>query len=84
MRWLDGITDSMDMGLSELWRWPGGRHREAHRILASCNPWSCKESDMTQRLIISLFVKYFFVPVATLTIVFLIFLLIVVANILER
>ena len=57
---------------------------EAQRILASCNPWSCKESDMTQRLIISLFVKYFFVPVATLTIVFLIFLLIVVANILKR
>ena len=44
-RWLDGITDSMDMGLSKLWRWwrrQGG--------LACCSPWGRKESDMTEWL----------------------------------
>ena len=42
MRCLDGITDSMDMSLSELWeiaRLQGG--------LACCSPWGCKELDMT-------------------------------------
>ena len=45
MRWLDGITDSMDMSLSrlpELVRVRGG--------LACCSPRGRKESDTTERL----------------------------------
>ena len=41
MRWLDGITDSMDVNLSEL--------REMVMLLC-CNSWGLKELDTTVRL----------------------------------
>ena len=37
MRWLDGITNSVDMNLSKLWE-----------MDACCGPWGRKELDMTE------------------------------------
>ena len=44
MRWLDGITDSIDMSLSKCWEMVKGK-----RSLAYCSPWGHKESDRTER-----------------------------------
>ena len=42
VRWLDGITNSMDMGLGGL--------RELVMDRVCCSPWGCKQSDTTERL----------------------------------
>ena len=39
MRWLDGITDSMDVNLSKL---------QGQGSLLCCSPWGLKESDVTE------------------------------------
>ena len=45
MRWLDGITDSMDVSLGKL---PGVGDGQGG--LACCDSWGHKESDRTERL----------------------------------
>ena len=40
IRWLDGITEPMDMSLSKLWE-------RGQRSLKCCSLWGRKESDMT-------------------------------------
>ena len=45
MRWLDGITDSMDMGLGKT---PGVGDGQGG--LACCYSWGGKELDTTERL----------------------------------
>ena len=44
MRWLDGISESMDMGLGGL------RELVMDRGLVCCNSWGRKESDKTEQL----------------------------------
>ena len=41
MRWLDSITDSMNMTLSKL------QEIVNDRSLVCCSPWDCKELDTT-------------------------------------
>ena len=41
MRWLDGITDSVDVSLSD---------GDGQGGLVSCDSWGCKELDTTERL----------------------------------
>ena len=59
MRWLDGITNSMDMSLNKLKR--HGRHNgyefeltqgddEGPGSLACCSPWGHKEPDTNEQL----------------------------------
>ena len=42
IRWLDVITDSMDMSLRQT---PGNHERQ--KSLAHCSSWGCKESNST-------------------------------------
>ena len=46
MRWLDGITDSIDG--HEFEQAPGVG--DGQGSLVCCSPWGCKESDTSQRL----------------------------------
>ena len=47
MRWLDGITDSMDMSLGVGTTLGVG---DGQGGLACCGSWGHKESDMTEQL----------------------------------
>ena len=55
MRWLDSITDSMDMSLSKRWEIvkdysEGPHYSEDSEGPACCSPWGRKESDVTYQL----------------------------------
>ena len=45
MRWLDGITDSMDISLSKVQELVG----DGQRSLVCCGPWGLKESDTNEQ-----------------------------------
>ena len=50
MRWLDGITNSMDMSLGGLWELLCGGLPVGQGGLACCGSWGCKELDTTEQL----------------------------------
>ena len=45
MRWLDGITNSMEMCLNKL-----GEFGDGQGGLGCCSPWDRKELDTTEQL----------------------------------
>ena len=47
MRWLDGITDSMNVSLNKTLSMGVG---DGQGGLACCSPWGHKESNTTERL----------------------------------
>ena len=47
MRWLDGITDSMDVSLSE---WTVLGVGDGQGGLMCCDSWGCKDLDTTEQL----------------------------------
>ena len=49
MRWLDGITDSMVMSLTNEFEQASG-DGEGQGILACCSPWGHKELDTTEQM----------------------------------
>ena len=52
MRWLDGITDWMDVSLSELWElvMEALGVGDGQGNLVCCSPWGHKESDTNEQL----------------------------------